>query len=389
MPILGRNDAGYSVFNDPNNLDLTSNNAADFFNTNGPSTVLSPTPVNNNNNINDNTMLTDLYNSLLNQTGPTSTQQSTTNTQQNQSPELEAMAQQFNDQLNQLSGGFTDAYQGKQDSFDDLIRALSNTYRTRESGVATGAASGALSSGLTPLEAAGASQDASLQTLQQYFPQLAEFQNAQADVGVDLQNSLAGLQQNLNLPFMNNILSPYYQGVAGTTTTQNSQTTDNLSKQNLLAQLAEGLFNQQVTNQELDYRGMELDQNQRQFDASQQQQMELALQQLGLSRDKLSQQSSQFGQNLANTQDQFQSNLDDRLASRDFKTSEREAGQQFNTENREDVQLFQQAQQRNNAQRLMQDALMRGNYDEYLSVQRGETAWDSIQNYIYGDTGLF
>jgi len=153
--------------------------------------------------------------------------------------------------------------------------------------------------------------------------------------------------------------------------------------------LAESLFNQQTTNQELDYRGAALDQNQRQFDASQQQQMALAMQQLGLDRSRLAQQSSQFDQNFANTQDQFQSGLDERLASRDFQTSEREAGQQFSIDNREDVQLFQQAQQRANSQRLMQDALMRGNYDEYISIQKGETAWDSMQNYVYGDTGLF
>lgn len=267
-----------------------------------------------------------LYNALS-ASEPTSTQTSTQTQKQNPSPALEAMGKSFIDRLNELSRGYQQAYQGKQDSYQDVINALTNTYRTRESGAMGAAATGALSSGLTPLEASGASKTAGLDVLAQYFPQLAGLRTEQADVGVQLQKAYEGLQQNLNLPFMQNVMSPYYQGVAGQTTTGQQTVEDILGKQNLLARLYEltktAEYQQQVQN---------------------------------LEAQKLAQQAQQFAQTFAANQDQFSktmvmnadqfnkklaADLFTMMTGREFQTGERMGGQEFRTGERKATQQFQ------------------------------------------------
>ncbi|MEM4720686.1 MAG: hypothetical protein QXT73_01315 [Candidatus Methanomethylicaceae archaeon] len=153
---------------------------------------------------------------------PQTTSQTTVN-KQNPSPELEAAAKAFVDKLNTLSSGMTSAYGGLQAAFDDVIRNLSNTYGSTASRSANQAALNALSAGLTPLEAGGEAQKALAAVLQDYFPQLAGVKAQQANVPVELQNALAQLESNLYLPFLQNVMAPYWEGVAGATQTVTSQ----------------------------------------------------------------------------------------------------------------------------------------------------------------------
>lgn len=178
-----------------------------------------------------------LINDLIAATGPTSTAKSTVTEAQNRSPELEARIGSYEGMLNSLLGQYNTAYGGKYQSYNDLIKSLSDVYNAAGSSASKAAGAGALSSGLTPLEATGASTDALLQSLQQYFPALAGLQSEQASVPVDLANATTQMRGTLELPFLQSILSPYLQGIAGTTKTGAEETTDTLGRQKLLADL--------------------------------------------------------------------------------------------------------------------------------------------------------
>ena len=125
------------------------------------------------------------------------------------------------------------------DSFDDVLRAINNTFRSQASAAGTGTSEAALASGLTPLEAQGAGQGANLQVLQAMFPALAQVENQQSQVGVDLMSALTNLNQESYLPMLSQVMSPYHQAVAGETST--TETTDTAQRYGILADIASSL----------------------------------------------------------------------------------------------------------------------------------------------------
>ena len=196
----------------------------------------------------------DLYSRILNMNPATTSQTHSVQTQQqNRSPEFEATSRQFIDMLNQLSANTTGAYQNKQNTYTDLIKSLSDLYGARGSAAAGSTQASALASGLTPLEASGAGNNALLANLQQFFPALAGLRGEAADVGIANQAALQGIQQQLNLPFISNVLAPYQQNVAGQVTTGNSTqtTTDPMAKMNILAQLSQAMESSNLQRQSL------------------------------------------------------------------------------------------------------------------------------------------
>jgi hypothetical protein len=102
---------------------------------------------------------------------------------------------------------------------------------------------------LSPLEATGAANDVLMQVLQQYFPARAGMTVEAGNVPVQAQQALAGLQQNLWLPFLQNVEAPYREGVAGSTGT--TTTNDPLRTAGLLAQLAQAMSNRDIEGQRL------------------------------------------------------------------------------------------------------------------------------------------
>lgn len=190
-------------------------------------------------------------NSIIQKIMLTSPQTNTTQVQtqqQNQSPELENLINEFRNTINTLGVNTQSAFQEKSNTYSDLLASLANMYGAMAGGQSSAASTSALASGLTPLEATQAGNDVLSQVMQQYFPQRAGLAAEQAQVGVDLQNQLAALQQSLGLPLLQNIESPYWQNVAGNTTTTNSTTTDPYKQLSLLAQLAQFLHQQQSSD---------------------------------------------------------------------------------------------------------------------------------------------
>mgnify|MGYP001567157433 CR=1 FL=1 len=178
---------------------------------------------------------------------PTVTQ--TNRTQQTPSPALQQNIDRFQNTLQNLSQNMQGAYSAKQGTYGDLINILGNLYGAQGSNAMGAAQTSALGSGLTPLAAQGAGQSAMQQMLAQYFPALAGLRGEQADVGINAQNAQGQIQQNLNLPFMSQVLSPYYQGVAGQT--QTGQTTDPTKLAGLLAGLSQSGMSANLNYQQL------------------------------------------------------------------------------------------------------------------------------------------
>jgi len=173
---------------------------------------------------------------LMQQQGPTATQQTTETTAAARSPQLEAQIQNALNQQNQLTQGFTQAFAGKEQAFEDVIRALQNAYQNR-AGTASGATStAALNSGLTPLEASQLGQGALEDTLQRMYPELARLRGDQAEVPIALQQALQSLSQQ-NQGFIGNVIAPYQKGVAGQTSTRSGETTDTLGRDSLISQI--------------------------------------------------------------------------------------------------------------------------------------------------------
>jgi hypothetical protein len=155
--------------------------------------------------------------------------------------------------LNTLSASTTAAYQNKQNTYSGLIKSLSDLYGARGSAAAGSTQASALASGLTPLEASGAGNNALLANLQQFFPALAGLRGEAADVGIANQAALQGIQQQLNLPFISSVLAPYQQNVAGQVTTGSGTqtTTDPMAKMNLLSNLVQAMDTQKYQQQSL------------------------------------------------------------------------------------------------------------------------------------------
>jgi hypothetical protein len=307
--------------------------------------------------------LAGLYNALMGQTGPTSTVQTSQLTRQNESPALMSTANSFIAKLNELSKGFQGAYQGKQNTYQDLINALTNTYGTREAGAIGAAQSGALASGLTPLEAQGAGQGASLDVLAQYFPALAGLRTDQSQVGIDLQNAYKGLQTDLNLPFIQNVLSPYYQAVAGQQTQGTQATTDTLGRTGLLANLAQAMQNESLNMQNQNLEAQKLAQQAAQFQQT-----------MGLSYNQLNAQQQSAKDSLA-------AQLYSTLTGRDWQTGERVGAQGYATGEREATQQFSAQQQKTATESYLKQLGLEG---KLVGDMTGMESWDSIMNKYWG-----
>lgn len=210
-------------------------------------------------------LLTDLYNQLLKSSVEPVTQNTNMTTtqvnRQSRSPELEANIQGYIDRINSLSQGLTGAYGGVQGTFADMIAAVSDAYRTKASDASAAQREGALASGLTPLEAGGLSNQANLDVLNQMFPQVAQLKAEQAQQGVNLQNALVELQRGNYLPFIESVVAPYLQNVAGQTTTQTqrgeTETIDPYQRLNLLANMATSIGSQDIQRTQLRQSGDE------------------------------------------------------------------------------------------------------------------------------------
>ena len=171
----------------------------------------------------------------ISSTNPTVTTRTTQNVAQNASPQLQQLMDSFNSGLNTLNQNTQSAFNQKYNTYGDLISQLTNLYGAMGSGQSGAAQTSALASGLSPLEAQQAGGSAMQQVMQQYFPALAQTQTQRADVPIALQGQLANIQQALELPFIQNVESPYYQSIAGQSTTQNQSNTDPLRGLNMLS----------------------------------------------------------------------------------------------------------------------------------------------------------
>lgn len=274
-----------------------------------------------------------LLQALAKASGPTSTNKQTTTTNQNASPQLEQMMQGFQNDLQTLNTNTQGAYDAKQQSFNDVIRELSNTFRAREGAAAAGARQGAMATGLTPIEANSLGQDASMQVLNQFFPLLAGMRADQAGVGVDLQSALANLQGQLNLPFMQNIASPYYQNVAGQIQNTTGETTDTLGRQNLIGQLLSNMSSQNLDAQRIA-------ESARQFDISSNlQNSQFGSKLMADLNAMLSGQQFQTGERIG--QQDFLAGQ--QINNQTFQTSERVAGQDYRTTERTALQEYEKS----------------------------------------------
>jgi hypothetical protein len=206
-------------------------------------------------------LLQELYDELSGMGPQSVTQQSTKTTQQTRSPQLENNIQNYIAQLNQLSQGMTDAYGGVQNTFQDLISSVADAYRIRATDASNARQQSALASGLTPLEASTLGTEANMNILNQMFPQIAGLEQQRAQQDVLLQESLAELQQGNYLPFIQNVVAPYLQNVAGQTTTSRGQTTDPYKHYGLLGQLANQIASQDTQRQKLGQDSSQFQQN--------------------------------------------------------------------------------------------------------------------------------
>jgi len=221
-------------------------------------------------------------------TAPVKTTETTATTKQAPSAALESVMAAITDNINKLGQDTATAYANKFGTYDDLIRSLSDRYMTTGSAAATNAINTALASGLTPSEAQGLSNEALMKVLQEYNPALAGLTAEQADVNVKSQEALAGLLQNLELPFVRDVMSPYLLGVAGQTQTGRTLETDPLTKLNALIN-ATGMMEQSRQSQTSNALGI----------AQLQQAAEQFAQNMGLRQQELGMRGMQFNQQLA------------------------------------------------------------------------------------------
>ena len=207
-------------------------------------------------------------NALMGQIGRTNPTVQTSNiantyNKQNVSPQLEQLMSQFTDQYNTLGQNTQAAYQNAANTYGNLMSSLTNQYGQMGSQQANAAGTSALASGLSPLEAAQQSNLTNQNVMQQYFPQLAQLQNAQANVGIQAQQAAAANQQALALPFLQSVQSPYYSAVAGTkgTQTQQGAQTNPLAGLSLMAQLQQAQQGNQLGYAQLDQAGNQFQQS--------------------------------------------------------------------------------------------------------------------------------
>lgn len=225
-------------------------------------------------------ILGDLYNRVQNMS-PVVTQNTVSTTKQNPSDQLNDIIASLTDQFNQRAQSTASAYDSYAATFDDLLRSLADRYNTQGSAAATNAANTAIASGLTPAEAQSLSQEALLQVLQEYNPAQAQLASDQAQVGVAREGALAGLMQNLQLPFVEGVVSPYLQNVAGQVETGQQTTNDPMRQISALLDVA---------------RTMEASRQSSESDALGWAQL---LQRGDLARQEMGMQGMQFGQRLA------------------------------------------------------------------------------------------
>jgi len=141
----------------------------------------------------------------------------TSSTKAVRSPQLETVSADWLDKLNQLSTDTASAYTNKAGTFDAIIRSLSNVARSTAGTQGAATAQSALTSGFSPFEATQESGNVVNQILRQFYDQQAGLKTQQADVGIEAQGAMRGLNQDY-LSLLTNVLSPYYKGVAGTET---------------------------------------------------------------------------------------------------------------------------------------------------------------------------
>lgn len=190
-------------------------------------------------------MLEEIFASMQQPVAQTQTQTQ----QQNRSPELEGGINSYLDELNKLSRGMSQAYSGVQGAYGGLIKGIGDAYRTNADAVTNQQQQGALASGLTPMEAGSLGTEARMKILQQMFPQIAALNAESAQQGVNLQRDLVGLNTSAYLPFMQGVVAPYQQNVAGQTAT--SESIDPLAQARLLAGIVGQMEGQTTTQQEL------------------------------------------------------------------------------------------------------------------------------------------
>lgn len=194
---------------------------------------------------------------LLSSGQPTSTATTTQTTQAERSPELEQSFTEATGRLNELSQGFTGAFEERAGGFNDIIRELTNIANREASRQPRAVSTAALSSGLSPVEAAGAGADVRSNILQSFLPQLATLRGQQANVGVELQQALQGVgrdQTNLLA-----LIAPYQQAIAGTTGTTTQTSTDQLESIQLLSTLAVAVDQSNQQWQQIQLQGRQLD----------------------------------------------------------------------------------------------------------------------------------
>jgi hypothetical protein len=208
--------------------------------------------------------------------GVTTTKSAST-TKQQKSPELEGLMAEMTKAINSLGANTQQAYNTKQGTYTDVINQFANTMGAAQSGAQNAASANAIASGLSPVEAGGMANDANLNVLAQYFPQLAQFNTQQADVGIDLQQALASQLSGLSMPLLQGTQAPYWQGVAGQTQSGTQTVDDPLSAMMAQFQMKMASQPQQQTINPIDL--LKLQQNAQQFE------QDYALKQAGMGQD--------------------------------------------------------------------------------------------------------
>lgn len=200
-------------------------------------------------------------------TGPTQISKEIATTKEARSPELEARTQQFIDTLNQMSEGYRTGYGNLGTTFDAVIRNLMNVNQVQAGRSAGATSTAALASGLTPLEASKLSGDAMQSILQAMYPQIATLRQQQAEVPIQLQDSLRGLNQDY-LEALSSVIAPYQRAVAGTTTEGTREITDILGRMGLKSDVASKLGTLQQGEEQIQLGWAQLMEDARQKDLS-------------------------------------------------------------------------------------------------------------------------
>ena len=145
--------------------------------------------------------------------------QSTVTTQQSASPALDANIADLLKQISGISSGLASGATGMQNTYTDSINALTKTGNRMAGAQGSQASTGALASGLTPLQAGGAGRSASNDILMQMFPQIAALHQQQAQVPYQLQKDISQYAMTPYNDALTKLIGPYQQAVAGSTQT--------------------------------------------------------------------------------------------------------------------------------------------------------------------------